>query len=326
MWQNAGPRLKCELATPVLARQNYARAGDIRGHQIDGELDSVEAQIEREPQRLDQRGLAGAGHAFDQHVTAGEQRRQQFLDRLLVTDDQLYESRPESAETSGRNPPPLAFPPVRRSSFEYPLDCSSIVSRHCGARDRLVRLLVQTEWSAHFGRHVRVTGALRAVIDRPRLDCDLESLAAELRGRRRAEQTVGIGADSMRLAAVAAVLTALLDAAITGAVVLVGVVLAGIGFDARLTGTAGRRLRIGLTRIVFARQIDLAGLRLILFELSRDFAVATFPRVRRATNFILILVASRIGQAQVEPLLRGRLLARQFVLQIAGHVARAIHQ
>ena len=82
-------RLKGELATPVLARQNHARAGDIGRHQIDGELNSVEAQIEREPQRLDQRGFAGAGDAFDQHVAAREQRRQQFLDRLLVADDHL---------------------------------------------------------------------------------------------------------------------------------------------------------------------------------------------------------------------------------------------
>ncbi len=85
------PRLERELAPSVFARQNHARAGDIGRHQVDGELNSVEAQIEREPQRLDQRGLAGAGDAFDQHVTAGEQRRQQFLDGLLVADDHLVD-------------------------------------------------------------------------------------------------------------------------------------------------------------------------------------------------------------------------------------------
>ena len=41
------------------------------------------------------------------------------------------------------------------------------------------------ERSANFGRHVRVTGALRAVIDGPRLDCDLKSLGAQLRRRGR---------------------------------------------------------------------------------------------------------------------------------------------
>src|SRR5208337_565570 len=76
---------------PVLARQNYARTGDIGGHQIDGELNSIETEIERQPQRLYQRRLAGAGYAFDQHVTAREQGREQLLDGLLMPDDHLVD-------------------------------------------------------------------------------------------------------------------------------------------------------------------------------------------------------------------------------------------
>ena len=74
-------------------------------------------------------------------------------------------------------------------------------------------------------------GALRAVIDGPRLDRNLETLSSELRVRWRAEQAVRVGADSVRLAAVAAVLAALLDTAVARAVVLVGIVLAGVGLD-----------------------------------------------------------------------------------------------
>src|SRR5208337_2307574 len=100
----------------------------------------------------------------------------------------------------------------------------------------------------------------------------LETLAAECRRRRCAEQAVGIGADSVRRAAVAAILGALLDFAIGRAIVLIaGVVRAGVGLRARLTVAAGRRLGIRPARIVFPRQIDLAiGFRLVLFELSRD--------------------------------------------------------
>src|SRR5208337_1331897 len=84
-------RLKGKLAASVVARQDDARAGDIGRHQIDGELNSIEAEIQRQPQRLDQRRFAGAGDAFDQHVAAREQGRQQLLDRLLMPDDHLVD-------------------------------------------------------------------------------------------------------------------------------------------------------------------------------------------------------------------------------------------
>ena len=112
------------------------------------------------------------------------------------------------------------------SSFKYPLDSCAILSRHRGARDRLVGLLIEIERGANLGRHVSVAGALRASIDGARLDCYFEALGAELRRRGRAEQAVRIGADSMSLSAVAAVLGALLDAAIDRGVLIGGIVLA----------------------------------------------------------------------------------------------------
>src|SRR5208283_4404511 len=220
------------------------------------------------------------------------------------------------------------IPPAGRSSFEYPPDSSSIIGRHRGARHRLVRRLVQAQRRAHFGRNVGATGALGTVIDGPRFDCDLETLGAELRRRRCAEQAVGIGADAMRGAATAGILAALLDLAIGRAVVLMaGVVLAGVGFRARLIDGAGRSPGTWLARIVLSGQIDLVvGIWLVLFELSCDVAVAIFLRLRSAMNFILILIAARVGQAQVEALLRGRLLSGKLALQMPGHVARAIHE
>ena len=84
-----------------------------------------------------------------------------------------------------------------------------------------------------------MAGAFRAVIDWARLDRNLEALGAELRRGGRAEQAIGIGADSMSLAAVAAVLGALLDAAIDGGVLIGGIVLAAAELGAVLTA-AGR--------------------------------------------------------------------------------------
>ena len=160
-----------------------------------------------------------------------------------------------------------------------------------------------------------MAGALCAAIEGPRLDRNLEALVAELRRRGRAEQAVRIGPDSVRLAAVAAVLAALLDTAFARAVVFIGVVLAGVGFHACGAGAAGRRLGIGLARIVFLRQLEVElGLWLILFELSGNVAVPILLPIGRAMNFVLILIAARIGQPQVEALLRGRLLPGQFVL------------
>jgi hypothetical protein len=66
-------RLKGELAPPVIARHDHPSAGYIGGHQIDRELDSVEAEIQREAQGFDQGGLAGTGHALDKHMAAGEE-------------------------------------------------------------------------------------------------------------------------------------------------------------------------------------------------------------------------------------------------------------
>ena len=71
-----GPALEAEFAAPVVADRITRVPVISAGIRIDGELDPVEAQIERQPERLDQGGFAGAGNALDQHVAAGEERAQ----------------------------------------------------------------------------------------------------------------------------------------------------------------------------------------------------------------------------------------------------------
>src|SRR5271156_4072917 len=82
-----GPGLEGEFPAAVLARKNYPGASDVGRHQVHGELDAVEAQVEREAERLDQRGFAGAGNALDQHVASGEERAQEFFDGSLMAHD-----------------------------------------------------------------------------------------------------------------------------------------------------------------------------------------------------------------------------------------------
>ena len=61
-------------------------AGDVRGHQVGGELDAAELAAEHAAQRADEQRLAQAGHAFDQHVAAGEQGDERAQHEFLLAD------------------------------------------------------------------------------------------------------------------------------------------------------------------------------------------------------------------------------------------------
>ena len=65
--------------------------GDVRGHQVRRELDAVERELERAGQAGDQQGLGQAGYSHEQAVPAGEDRHEELLDDLVLTDDDLAE-------------------------------------------------------------------------------------------------------------------------------------------------------------------------------------------------------------------------------------------
>ena len=52
-----------------------ADADDVAGQHVRGELDALKRTVERMRQRLRQRGLADAGHVFDEQVAARQQGR-----------------------------------------------------------------------------------------------------------------------------------------------------------------------------------------------------------------------------------------------------------
>ena len=60
-------------------------AGDVRGHQVGGELDALKVQLQHPRQAARQQRLAEPGHAFDQHMAAGDQGDQHLPgDRRLA--------------------------------------------------------------------------------------------------------------------------------------------------------------------------------------------------------------------------------------------------
>ena len=66
-------------------------AGDVGRHQVGGELDARELQVEDARHRVNEQRLGQAGSADDQAVAADEQRRQHLRDDLVLTDDDLLQ-------------------------------------------------------------------------------------------------------------------------------------------------------------------------------------------------------------------------------------------
>src|SRR5690606_9706365 len=62
-------------------------ADDVGRHQVGRELNARELQVQDVGNRVHELRLAEAGNALEQHVAAGEQRRQRAIDHLVVADD-----------------------------------------------------------------------------------------------------------------------------------------------------------------------------------------------------------------------------------------------
>ena len=73
-------------------------AGDVGGHQVGGELDTVELGAEDVGQGADEQGLGDAGHAFDQRVLVGEHGDERLVDHVLLADDDFADFRAGGGE------------------------------------------------------------------------------------------------------------------------------------------------------------------------------------------------------------------------------------
>ena len=95
-----GPGLEAQrLRAAVVGLHDHA-ADDVGGHQVGRELDARILQVQHARQRAQQRGLAQAGNAFEQHVAAGEQADQHAVDHVRLADDDLADLLPDEVKLS----------------------------------------------------------------------------------------------------------------------------------------------------------------------------------------------------------------------------------
>ena len=89
MLAKTGPLMKFELAFSARGIVlDDIRARDVRGHQVRGELDAVEAEVQGLGHGTDQQGLGQSGHAHEERVAPGKQGdAQKFHDALLADND-----------------------------------------------------------------------------------------------------------------------------------------------------------------------------------------------------------------------------------------------
>ena len=81
------PGLELEERAAVRVLLDDVGADDVGGHQVRRELDARELQVQHVGERVHEARLADAGNAFEQHVAAGEERRDRAVDDVFVTDD-----------------------------------------------------------------------------------------------------------------------------------------------------------------------------------------------------------------------------------------------
>ncbi len=82
-----GAALELEGAFARVGVHDEVCAEDVGGHEVGRELNAIERHVEHFAERSDEERLAKAGHAFEQHVAAAEQRDERALDDVGVADD-----------------------------------------------------------------------------------------------------------------------------------------------------------------------------------------------------------------------------------------------
>ncbi len=76
-------------------------AGQIGGEQVGRELDAAKREVERLGQGADGPGLGQAGHALDEHVTAGQECDHQPFQKHPLTDDEGFHALDEPGKALG---------------------------------------------------------------------------------------------------------------------------------------------------------------------------------------------------------------------------------
>jgi len=81
--------LELKFASAGIAFHDEIRAEDVGGHEVGRELNATERHVEHFAERADEERFAKAGHAFEQNVSAAEQRDESVFNDVGVADDDL---------------------------------------------------------------------------------------------------------------------------------------------------------------------------------------------------------------------------------------------
>jgi hypothetical protein len=119
--------LKLENLSPRGIVGEHVGAGNVRRHEIGGELDPRETKTQDLTETAHHQGFAQARHAFEQTVAAADQCDEDLLDQLLVADDCPRHLRFQFVEGTARPRHALfdlrygfhnsSFPPPTRGRF-----------------------------------------------------------------------------------------------------------------------------------------------------------------------------------------------------------------
>jgi hypothetical protein len=90
--------LEAELAAAAGAVDEDRGADDVGGHQVRGELDAGEAEVDRAGEGADHQRLAEARDALEQAVAAGEQAGEDAAQDLVLADDDRLDLADEAVQ------------------------------------------------------------------------------------------------------------------------------------------------------------------------------------------------------------------------------------
>ena len=91
MLVKTGPFHEAEVPPAGVVFFQHVRAGDVRGHQVGRELDTLEVQIQNARQRADHQRFGQAGHAFQQAMSTRKDGGEDLFDHFILTDDDLLQ-------------------------------------------------------------------------------------------------------------------------------------------------------------------------------------------------------------------------------------------
>ena len=83
------PFNKNEIAPAVVLIHNHTSAGHVCRHQVHGELNPTEAEVQNAGERPHQSVFTRSRHPLDQHMATGKKGDQNILNQLLMTDNSL---------------------------------------------------------------------------------------------------------------------------------------------------------------------------------------------------------------------------------------------